>query len=338
MPDRQGRFAAVATIMRWTLIITLALLAAGLVTVIAFAVDDIIAGQASFRSLMVQALAALGLAAAGGWAVIASGVIDVLVANEHGTTLAAGRLERVETLAADQAESARRLCDLASMSEKAKSLLYRDKEIETFRETINHELMRQDFTAAEALVEQIDKNIGYPEEAGRLRQMIAKSREATIEERLEAAFKRIENLISDLDWARALRETKRLTTLFPEDTRIAKLPQAIHVARNKRKRELLQAYGEAARKNDVELSLALLQQLDTYVTPQEAAALAESARGVLKARLSNLGVQFAIHVTDEQWTQAIVAGEQIVREFPNSRMANEVREKMSVLQARAIDE
>jgi len=335
MPDIEGRFALVGVIARWALILTLVLLATGLVVTIALAVDEIIAEQATVQSLTIKSLIVLATVALAGWAAVIAGAARALVANEQAVSLAAGRLERLETLAADQAESARKLCDLASMSEKAKSLLYREKEIETFRETINHELMRQDFAAAEALIDQIDKNIGYGEEAHRLRAMVAKSREATIEERLEAAINRIEKLVGSFDWARALRETKRLTTLFPEDARVGKLAQAIHAARNRRKRDLLQAYGDAARKNDVERSIELLKELDGYLTPPEGAALAESARGVFKARLSNLGVQFAIHVADERWSEAVAAGEQIMREFPNSRMANEVREKMDALRARA---
>jgi len=335
MPDIEGRFALVGVIARWALILTLVLLATGLVVTIALAVDEIIAEQATVQSLTIKALIVLAAVALAGWAAVIAESARALVANEQAVSLTAGRLERLETLAADQTESARKLCDLASMSEKAKSLLYREKEIETFRETINHELMRQDFAAAEALINQIDKDIGYAEEAQRLRAMVARSREATIEERLEAAIKRIEKLIGSFDWARALREAKRLTTLFPEDARVGKLAQAIHVARNRRKRDLLQAYGDAARKNDVERSIELLKELDGYLTPPEGAALAESARGVFKARLSNLGVQFAIHVADERWSEAVAAGEQIMREFPNSRMANEVREKMDALRARA---
>jgi len=338
MPYAQGHYANIVTFTRWVLVVTLGLLVVALIGTIALTVDEIISREATVSSLTLKAIAALVVIMLAGWAVVACGMVRVMVANESAVSLAASRLERLETLATDQAETSRKLCDLASMSEKAKSLLYREKEIETFRETINHELMRQDFAAAEAMIEEIDKNIGYAEEAQRLRDLVAKSREATIEERLEAAIKRIEKLIASYDWARALRETKRLTTLFSDDQRVARLPQTIHAARNKRKRDLLQGYGDAARKNDVERSIELLKELDTYLTPQEGAALADSARGVFKARLSNLGVQFAIHAADEQWEKAVAAGEQIIREFPNSRMANEVREKMAALRARASGE
>ena len=107
------------------------------------------------------------------------------------------------------------------------------------------------------------------------------------------------------------------------------------MARTGHKRSLLQAYGEAVRKNDVDKSIELLRELDRYLTPQEAAALEESVRGVFKAKLHNLGVQFAISVTDQQWADAVATGEEIIREFPNTRMAQEVREKMGLLRSRA---
>jgi hypothetical protein len=37
-------------------------------------------------------------------------------------------------------------------------------------------------------------------------------------------------------------------------------------------------------------------------------------------------------VADQQWGDAIMTGQEIMREHPNSRMAREVREKMPLLQ------
>ena len=48
-----------------------------------------------------------------------------------------------------------------------------------------------------------------------------------------------------------------------------------------------------------------------------------------------LQAQFAIHVHDKNWGEALRIGKQITDEFPNTRMAAEVREKLSVLQERA---
>ena len=37
-------------------------------------------------------------------------------------------------------------------------------------------------------------------------------------------------------------------------------------------------------------------------------------------------------MTDQDWVSAIEVGKQIVQEYPNSRMAQEVRQKMDMLQ------
>jgi hypothetical protein len=97
----------------------------------------------------------------------------------------------------------------------------------------------------------------------------------------------------------------------------------------------LKQYDEAVKRNDVDYSIQLLKELDMYLPPQEAAALEESARGVFRAKLHNLGVQFAINVTDKQWAKAVATGEEIMMEFPNTRMAQEVREKMDLLRSRS---
>ncbi len=46
-------------------------------------------------------------------------------------------------------------------------------------------------------------------------------------------------------------------------------------------------------------------------------------------------MQFAIRVAESQWNEAIAAGDEIIKEFPNSRMAQEVRAKMDLLRSRA---
>ena len=107
--------------------------------------------------------------------------------------------------------------------------------------------------------------------------------------------------------------------------------QLIRTAQMKHKLRLLEAYGEAVKKTDIDRSIDLLRELDKYLAPQEAAALEESARGVLRAKLHNLGVQFAMRITEENWAEALAIGEQIVRAYPNSRMAKEVRDKMDQL-------
>jgi len=56
-------------------------------------------------------------------------------------------------------------------------------------------------------------------------------------------------------------------------------------------------------------------------------------RGVMMP-VVDLGVQFKLLLQDHQWQEAIDVGEQIVRDFPNTRMAQEVREVMDTLKQR----
>ena len=49
----------------------------------------------------------------------------------------------------------------------------------------------------------------------------------------------------------------------------------------------------------------------------------------------NLGVRFKMAVQDRNWIDALTVGETIVREFPNSGFANEVRDMLDSLRTRA---
>ena len=62
------------------------------------------------------------------------------------------------------------------------------------------------------------------------------------------------------------------------------------------------------------------EELDMYLTPNEALALQEAAKDVFRTKLHNLGVQFAMAVSDKQWNHALEIGQQIIQDFPNSRM------------------
>ncbi|MFW5731753.1 MAG: hypothetical protein ACOCZU_00945 [Planctomycetota bacterium] len=267
--------------------------------------------------------------------VVGYGVVAALVRNEAGVQSAAEYIRRIESVAEETHRDIHKLTDLSQLSDQAKSLIFRERELEAFRETIHADLMVQDYQSAESLVEAIEERFGYADEAARLRKEIQDSRDGSLEEKIDAAISRVDSILARHDWTQAAREARRIVSLFPDNEKVADLPERIARARNARKRELLQEYGEAVRKNDIDGSIATLRELDLYLTPQEAAAMQESARGVLRAKLHNLGVQFAICVTDQRWTEAIEVGEQIISEYPNSRMASEVRSKMDQLRSRA---
>ena len=271
------------------------------------------------------------------WLFVAYGMIRSVLSIERTAYGLLGPFERVETLMVDQLQAAKQMVDLATLSDRAKGLVYRDSEIEAIREMVHHDMMRQDYKTAEAAINSIERDLGYADEAARLRQALDAGRKATLEEKIDAAIMRVQDILNAFQWGRAIRESNRILRLFPNNPKVASLPERIETARAKRKRDLLQAYGAAVRKDDIDRGVALLKELDLYLTPQEGAALADSARGVFKARLRYLGVQFSIRITDKVWSEAVAVGQDIMNEYPNSRMAREVRDRMDVLKQRAAD-
>lgn len=334
MSDENRRFSWVLRFARIWMIAAWAFLALAAAATVTLAVVSIRLSPSWTAAAPFVAAFAAELVA-GLWVLVIYGMIQVLISAQEQLTHASGRLGRLEAVLNEVSSSTKALTDLARLSDRAKRLVCQEQEIEALRETVRRELTLQDYEGADAMIDAIEKELGYTEEAARMRDEAVAARRATMEEKVDASIQRIQGIIDRHDWARATGEAQRLIHVMPQSEKIAALPQRIETARTQHKRELLQAYGEAVRRNDVDRSIDLLKQLDLYLTPQEAAALQESARGVFRARLHNLGVQFAICVTDQHWAEAVATGEQIVREYPNSRMATEVRSKMEQLRARA---
>ncbi|MDP6633924.1 MAG: hypothetical protein QGG42_03425 [Phycisphaerae bacterium] len=347
MTEQNERFDWIRKLARVALIACLGLLSLMAISTIISLGFAMVEAEAVAKALMLPEpwmvvpcllMALVGELAGALLCVLGYGVLQMFLAvesNAYRTSVMISRLEQIESLMSDSAGIHDNLQELATLSDKAKSLLYREKEILAVREAVHHDLMRQQYDSAKAMIDSIENDLGYTEEAARLRLEVKQSQEATIDEKIEVAINRILSLLDEQQWDRARRETNRILKLFPENDKIAALPQRIADAQTAYKKRLLQEYGEAVRKNDIDRGMGLLRVLDRYLTPEEGAALQESARGVFKARLRQLGVQFAISVNDQEWDEAISAGEEIIREFPNSRMAQEVRGKLDAMKSKA---
>ena len=241
------------------------------------------------------------------------------------------QLKRIESLMENQGRAIRNLTGLAQLSDQTKALIYHERESQALRESIHSMLSRRDYASAEALIARTELRPDLAMETARLRKDIESNRNATVDDKVVAAAQQFNKLLELREWTQAKREAERLETLFPNNLQIIALPGIIRNAWVSHKHELLKEYGEACRVNDVEKSIELLKKLDKYLSPQEGEALSESARDVFKKKLHNLGVQFAIAVTDQQWSAAVTTGEEIIREYPNSRMAREVLEKLDMM-------
>jgi hypothetical protein len=137
------------------------------------------------------------------------------------------------------------------------------------------------------------------------------------------------------DWDRAQTEIDRLLHALPDNARALSLIDRMKVLKAQHKRELRAAWDEAVRRNDTDLAIDILKGLDQYLSPAEAQELQDSARNVFKEKLLQMGVQFRFAVTEKRWNDALSIGLELVREFPNARMAGEVREALDTLRERA---
>ncbi len=113
------------------------------------------------------------------------------------------------------------------------------------------------------------------------------------------------------------------------------LQDRLQVLKQEHKEELKRTWDEAVRRSDTDQAIDILKELDQYLSPSEARALQASARNVFKDKLLQLGIQFRFAVTEKRWQDALSSGLELVREFPNARMANEVREVLDTLRERA---
>lgn len=227
------------------------------------------------------------------------------------------------------------IAENVQLSEAVRALTHRDRERTALRLAINEEIVRGDLEAAYALVEQLEDRHGYKNEAARLRAEVDLCSQRLNSHVLHESIAQVRSLLDAQNWDAARRAMDHLLTQHPESAEVRELPRLFAVRRGEHKRRLLKEWDDAVRRNEVDRGIAILKELDQYLTRNEAAALEESARGVFRSKLHNLGLQFSFAVTEHNWREAIEVGRQIVEEFPNSRMAIEVRDRMHVLEKKA---
>jgi len=238
-------------------------------------------------------------------------------------------------LAKQQGEQLARLVEISMLSDAARSLSNRDRECEALRNAIRTDLRTERWDAALKLIDEMAARFGYVEEAESLRTEATEARMDTMRRKLNEASGFVERHLAQYDWEKARKEIERLERALPEEPRIARLRRLYNEKFNDRKQELLKAWNSAVGRNDVDGAITVLQELDNYLTRDEARSLEESARHVFKEKLLQLGMQFKFAVSEKRWRDALEVGLQITEEFPNSRMSKEVSEAIDGLRARA---
>lgn len=221
------------------------------------------------------------------------------------------------------------------ISDAAKSLARRDQELDALRATIRDDIRKEKWDAALTLIDEMERRFGYKEEADRVREELDDARRERIQKKLSEAVEMIESHFQSHEWDRAQSEIDRLVSALPDDTRVLGLQDRIEALKEQHKQELKAAWDDAVRRHDTDHAIDVLKELDVYLTPAEGQALQASARNVFKEKLLQVGIQFRFAVTERRWQDALNTGLELIRDFPNARMANEVREVLDTLRERA---
>ena len=221
------------------------------------------------------------------------------------------------------------------ISDAAKSLARRDEELDSVRRAIRDELRNEGWETALYLIDEMERRFGYKEEAERSREELDEARNAQIQTRLAEAIEMIDAQFASHEWERAQAEIDRLMNALPDDARVLALRDRMKALKEQHKQELRLAWDDAVRRNDTDHAIDILKELDQYLSSAEAKALQDSARNVFKEKLLQLGIQFRFAVNERRWQDALTTGLELVRDFPNARMATEVREALDTLRERA---
>jgi len=275
--------------------------------------------------------------------VVSLGVLGLVIACVAGPTAvragqpgaAVRRVREVERLLRELTDAVDHLSEHQALSDDARRVLNRQRERDLLCAAIEEDITREDWDAAMVLVRELAERFGYRAEAESFRGRIEEARYETVQRRVEAALAGLEGLVAGRRWDEARREAERITRLYPESPRVDGLRHRVERARETYKRDLERRFLHAAGEERIEEAMELLREMDQYLSEAEAEPLKEVARGVIGRARENLGVQFKLAVQDKAWDRAAAVGDRVLTEFPNTRMAEEIRGVIDGIRERA---
>jgi DNA primase len=228
-----------------------------------------------------------------------------------------------------------RLSEFQALSDDARRVLNRARERELLIRAIEEDITAEDWGAAVVLCNELADRFGYREDAEQFRQRVEQARSATRDRNVTGAIAALDGLIVQRRWEHAVNHAASIQRLYPDSPRIGGLRQRVENARERYKTDLERRFLHAAQSENPEEAMELLKELDAYLTEAEAEPYRELARGIIGKARENLGASFKLAVRDKRWRDAALLGERIIAEFPNTRMAEEVRSMIDGVRQRA---
>jgi outer membrane protein assembly factor BamD (BamD/ComL family) len=266
----------------------------------------------------------------------AAGVgVVMLFASPEGPRGAAPAAPDIERRLDALHDSVKAMAQQATLSDDARRVLNRPQERAMLNSTIEADIAAGNFDAAIVLIDELANRFGYRADAEQFRSRIEQMRRDTIEAEVTGAIASVDALAGEHRWDEAYEQATRVQRLYPSSPRAQRVDERVRQAHDAFKKELERAFLLATQEGDLERSLDLLRRLDAYLTPVEAEPLRELARGVIGKARDNLGDAFKLAVQDKRWGEAASLGDAIIQQFPNTRMAAEVRDVIDGVRARA---
>lgn len=222
-------------------------------------------------------------------------------------------------------DAIRQLSEQSTLSPEARRVLNRRADRELLCRSIEEDIASSEWDAGLVLCEELANRFGYRADAESFRARIDNARSAEMDHNVADAIARLDGLIVQRRWDLAMREAASIRRRFPDSHRVENLRQRVEHARAVYKADLERRFLDAAEKDRIDEAMELLKELDGYLSETDAEPYREVARGVIGKARENLGAQFKIAVRDREWAVAAAIGKRIIAEFPNTRMAHEVR-------------
>ena len=230
------------------------------------------------------------------------------------------------------------ILEAMQMSENAKRILFRDRELVLLRNTVQEDISKGDFHAALVICDQMANVFGAVEEAEQMRTQVQQIIHKHHEDRIRNEMKQLEELLVGHKWVEAYQYVARLRRLFPESPLLHGLEQHIADTRTEYGRNLEVSFLQAAENEDVDNAMGLLRELDSYLTPEDARKFKDIAATVVSTYRESLVAKFKMAVSDRRWREAIVFGEELTRHFPNTKMSEEAKEMLETIHIRLVEE
>lgn len=243
--------------------------------------------------------------------------------------------DRIRTQLKNLNDTLQSLNENQILSDDARRVLNRRKERDLLCHAIEEDIATEDWEAGLVLVRELAERFGYREDAEEFRAKIESARSQNMHRSVHESIAKLDRLIADHKWDSAMHEAARISRVYHESPQVDGLRHRVEQSREHYKFEIERRFLHAAQEDRIEEAMELLREMDQYLSEHEAEQFREVARGVIGKARDNLGVQFKLAVNDKAWDRAANVGQRIIEEFPNSRMAMEIRTMIDSIRTRA---